>query len=167
MDEEDFDELSRSLTSAPRRGLLAGLIGGLLVALPAWPGAEATASKKKNKRNNSKGKKRRQRRRKQRQLCRAACGGNCDFCRQRCAICPDPCPICEFEADGDRHCATEVPDTNCEHCSVSATCDVDFRNCLTGFTDLTSGTTQRFSQCGTYPDGVCASQPVRCLIPGG
>ena len=141
MDGTRFDALLRSVVAGrSRRGLLAGLSGGVLVALPHALGVEQAAAKKKKKKR----------------------GNSPPTCAQRC-----PAALWCLSRAADSTLCGNGSFANCTPCSSDQDCLGVFAGsgripyCVTASTSRSTGVTTRMtgpgSSCaGVTSPGVCA-----------
>jgi hypothetical protein len=131
MDAEPFDTLTRALVCAPsRRGLLVGLVSGLLAALPlVLAGDDVAASEKRRK-------KRRKRRRNRcspncsdRGCGSDGCGGACGECAAN-QVCQEGICICTPNCVG-KVCGPDGCGGSCGSCAGDALCDSGTCVCTT------------------------------------
>ena len=138
MDATRFDAVLRSLVAGrSRRGLLAGLSGGVLVALPGVLGRQETAARKKKKKKRNP------------PTCAEVCPASATFCVHRAANPP-------FCADGYGN--------SCLPCTSDQDClGVSGRPyCVTAYTDRNGNSTANLtgpgSECPSLTTaGVCAT----------
>ncbi len=139
MDDRRFDDLLRSLaTGMSRRGVLAGLSGGLLAALPGIAAAD------RDDRRDRRGKKRRHRKGKGNNglpppappcvdrkdcppglVCNGGVCGECPTPQVSCGGAGENCFCATPPMGGSRTCAQSAPQafgTNCSVCPANTTC---------------------------------------------
>jgi hypothetical protein len=170
MDPKRFDDLLRSLSSgASRRGLLTGLVGGLLAALPLAHSEEVAEAK----RRRFKG---RRRRRKHRRWCIPncagrtcggnGCGGSCGYCGPgsvcRRGTCQPVCvPNCTGKTCGGDGCGGSCGFCGNDRLCLNGACVCRVKDCGNGLCCPVSA-----QQCcpGTLPTdrGFCAPLDATC-----
>ena len=130
MDATRFEALLRSVVAGrSRRGLLAGLSGGLLVALPGALGRQETAARKKKRKRR---------------------GGTPSTCAE---LCPENAPFCVAHVGNPPFCASNVSVSGCTGCALDQDClgVGDRPYCVTA--DTTRATGDSFNVTG--PGSVC------------
>ena len=160
MDAQHFDDLLRGLSAASRRGVLAGITGGLLAMLPiAFDGEDAAGRRKKKK--------------KQKERCDCPKGQICvnDTCVTGAGTCAagattcgrpsnapltcnnSPSCVCRQSASGQTRCGKDPLGEACGQCTTDAQCESFGVGAFCVIS--TTNTPGVFCSCATPGQGFC------------